>query len=346
MCSGRHKAGRLESAISISLIAVLFFIGLGIFIRQFDADINRFGIITETGDSGGFIGADLSSFLISGFGLLSNAEVYNSENLYEKINGRAPLYIESGFEKLRTQRFANKDSDQLWIELFIYDMADIRNAFSVYSVQKREGVEPVEGGLTIQFAYKTSNGVYFVHGKYYVELVGSAESAELVDAMIKVAGKITAGLAVDKITEIAELHLFPQENLVADSFRLYLGSVFGFQGLNNTFAGRYRVGGEDVTAFLSIRTNRQDALSMANSYYKFLIENGGEAKQVSDETVKGLEGKVVDLDGAIEIVFSIGPFAAGVHEAQTQQNAEKIAVTLIRKLSEAVKAIEDDRTKR
>jgi hypothetical protein len=138
------QAKRLESAISIFLLAVLFLIGLAIFIKQFDFDMSRFGM----GAAATFLPAqgyktgteEKPSFDVlvpSGFKKLSEAEIYTPENLYEKIDGKAPLYIESGFVKLFTQRFVSQNDDGLWFELFLFDMAAAKNAFSVYSVQKR-----------------------------------------------------------------------------------------------------------------------------------------------------------------------------------------------------------------
>jgi hypothetical protein len=95
----KYRARRLESVISICLLAILFLIGLGIFIKQSDYDMSRFGIGTAAAPKFE-IPFELSSLVPAGFETLSKTEVYHPENLYEKINGKAPLYIESGFEKL------------------------------------------------------------------------------------------------------------------------------------------------------------------------------------------------------------------------------------------------------
>jgi hypothetical protein len=346
MDSASSRSKRLESAISIFLLAILFLIGFAIFIKQFDFDMSRFGIgaaaplLSLQGSETG-IGAKLSfdSLVPSGFKKLSAAEIYVPENLYEKIDGKATLYIESGFVKLFTQRFVSESDDTLWFEVFLFDMALARNAFSVYSVQKRADAETYPA---MQFAYSTSNALYFVQDRFYVELVGSAESADLFGAMAQVADKLTGRLAVGKVTEIPELTLFPQENIVAGSAKLYLSDVFGFDGFRDTFVCRYKAGEEFVTAFLSKRPNSQEARNLADSYYKFLIENGGKAKPTSGETLKPVEGKVLDFYGVTEIIFAIGPYIAGVHEAKNQQSAEKLAAQLIDKLSSAAPTTKND----
>ena len=327
MGSIKYRARRLESVISICILAILFLIGLGIFIKQFDYDMSRFGIGTAAIPKFE-IPFELSSLVPAGFETPSKTEIYNPENLYEKINGKAPLYTESGFEELSTQRFVSISDQSLWMELFVYDMATVRNAFSVYSIQRRAEAELF---APMRFAYKTSNALYLVHGKYYIELVGSSESAELFRATAEVARKIRANLVVDYDTEIAELALFPREDLVRESIKLYPANAFGFEGLTNTFSAQYKFGSDTITTFLSRRSGPQDAQTVAESYYNFLIDNGGAAKQPAN---KILRGKIVDFYDTTEIVFAIGSFVGGVHEAENQQAAEKLAEILINKLNE------------
>lgn len=326
MGSVTGRARSLESVISICLLVVLFLIGAVIFVKQSDYDMSRFGI-GETGLPRSETSSMFGNIAPGGFETLSKSEFYTSENLYEKIDGKAPLYLESGFEKLSTQRFVNINDQSQWMELYLYDMGNIKNAFGVYSVQKRADSEVF---APVKFAYKTANAVYFVHGKYYIELVGSAESNELFEAIEEAAQKLQANLAVGNESVIAELEFFPRENLVADSIKLYTANAFGFEGLTDTFTAQYKIGGESVTVFLIKRANPKDAEAVAESYSSFLIENGAVAKSTAK---KIFEGKVMDFYGTTEIVFTTGAFTAGVHEAEKQQTAENLAEILIKKLN-------------
>lgn len=328
---GRVK--RLESVISICLLGILILIGAGVFIKQSDYKISQYGegeaVVSkpEAQNSKSEIPLELSSLVPGGFETLSKAEAYNLDNLYEKIDGKAPLYMEAGFEELFTQRFAETSDPNLWMELYIYDMGKIKNAFSVYSEQRRDDSEAFP---SMQFAYKSGNALYFVHGKYYVEIVGSSESGELYKAIAEVAQRLKTNLAVDPNAGIAELAFFPQENLVPGSIKLYLVNAFGFEKLINIFTARYKSGEEIITAFISKKADSEEAEATAESYRKFLIENGAVIKNTDNKT---LVGKVMDSYDTTEIVFTMGPFVAGVHEAENQQAAEKLAEVLINKLN-------------
>jgi hypothetical protein len=340
---GRGRSG-VESAISILLLTLLLLIGLGVFIRQFDVDMGRFGIDTTT--TGPLLEQiepntqepALDALMPDGFKKLSETETYDAGNLYEKINGKAPLYIESGFVKLFTRRFISKDDESLWMELFVFDMAAIRNAFSIYSVQKRADV------LMFAFAkpqpcYRTSNGLYFVHGKFYIELIGSTESAALDKVMAEIAVKFASRTIVDD-AKITELALFPEEDCVPGSFKLYLANAFGFDGFADIFTCRYQLGDESITTFFSKRLDAQDARTTAGSYYNFLIENDAKDKPTVNKTLKDIGAKVLDFYDTTEIIFAIGPFVGGIHEAENKQSAEELAARLLDKLSNAAKMIQ------
>ncbi|NQT01228.1 MAG: hypothetical protein HQ580_04335 [Planctomycetes bacterium] len=341
--SGRNR--HLESVISVLLLSTLFLIGLGVFIKQFDVDMGRFGI--DTTSAGPLLEQtepntqepSLDALMPDGFKKLSKTETYNSENLYEKINGKAPLYTESGFEKLFTQRFISNDDDNLWMELFVFDMAAVRNAFSIYSVQKRADAQMLTLTAPAPF-YKTSNGAYFVHGQYYVELVGSTESTTLDKAMTAIAENFASRTTVD-YEKIAELALFPIKDCLPGSFKLYLANAFGFDGFTDIFTCRYKLGDETITIFLSKHPNPQDAQTSTESYYNFLIENDAADKPTANTTLKDIGAKVLDFYDTTEIIFSTGPFVGGVHEAENQTAAEELATRLFDKLSNAAKTIKE-----
>ncbi|MFZ0035200.1 MAG: DUF6599 family protein [Sedimentisphaerales bacterium] len=327
---GRMK--RLESVISICLLAVLIIIGVGVFLKQSKYDVSQYPSslrYAETSRQQSDISQSPNSdgLTPAGYEMLSKAESYNADNLYEKIDGKAPLYLEAGFKELSTQRFVSTSDKGLWMELYIYDMANIKNAFSVYSEQRRAEAEVFP---SMQFAYKSGNALYFVHGKYYIEIVGASESGELSKAIAEAAQKIEANLAIDPNAGIAELSFFPQENLVPGSFKLYVVNAFGCEKLTDVFTARYQLGNETITAFISKKADSKEAEATAESYRNFLTENGAVIKNTDNKT---LVGKVMDSYGTTEIVFTAGPFVAGIHEAEDQQAAEKMAEVLISRLN-------------
>jgi len=345
MGSVSRRPTRVESAASICLLGVIVAVGIGLLLKQARVDMARFGtdpvaagVVQPQTDKAGQEGLSLGSLAPESFEKLSQ-ETYDPGNLYEKIDGKAPLYLDAGFVKLLTVRFIDEQDQSLWMELFVYDMAELRNAFSVYGVQRRADVEVLP---EMQFAYRTSNGLYFVHGKYYIELVGSSESDRLFQAMKEVGRRLRDTLPVDEAVQISELSVFPQQHLVPGSHRLYLKSAFGFEKLTNIFTARYKIGQEYATAFMSRTSSAENAQNKATAYYDFLIENGAVDKSLTNAALQAVNAKILDFYGTTEIVFAVGPYLGGVHEAENQEPAEWVAAELANKLGQAKKAMGDE----
>ncbi len=251
-----------------------------------------------------------------GFVLAGKRDQYDAERLFEKINGKAPLYLDADFLILTTQRFVHKEEPALSFELFVYDMGTTLNAFSVYSTQQRADAKRTSR-LEPFAHYQTENGLFLRHGPYYIEVIGSSANEQLAEAMITIGEsllKIDAGEG-----EIAELQLFPPENLISGSFKLILNNAFGSEVLHNTFIAKYLLNDQPVTAFISRRDNPTEAQETADGYYQFLIGNGGIAGTSVDSM------PLVDLYGLVEIIFAVGPYVGGIHEGETPDDALKIA---------------------
>jgi hypothetical protein len=160
--------------------------------------------------------------------------------------------------------------------------------------------------------------------------------------MNKAAETARTEFAADDSAQITELTFFPEENLAPGSNRLYLKSAFGFKDLTDIFTAQYKLGDETITAFLGKRQDAKDAQTMAGKYYDFLIENGGVAKPMSNEVLESHQGKMIDFYGTTEIVLAVGPFLAGIHEADNRQAAEELAVALANKLSTIARTIDHE----
>ncbi|MFH1369762.1 MAG: DUF6599 family protein [Planctomycetota bacterium] len=331
------RAGKLESTVATLILFVLIVIAVGVYVRQRDVNMGRFGIVSgqaseqpnvqKTNDSG----LSFAGLVTGDFSPVGNSETYDTDNLYEKIDGKAPMYQDAGFVLLTTQRFASGKNPDLGLELYLYDMGDLRNAFSVYSRQKRaDGADLPD----MPFEYKTTNSVYISHGKYYVEMVGFAESEELIDAMKGIALKLVAQLPTGGEDRIPELEYFPKEGTVSGSWKLQIRDAFGFDGLADTYSAQYKTGEQTVTIFLSRRKNVEDAQAVAKSYRDFLVTNDAKVVTPDSDILKSANASVLDFYGSTEIVFAAGVFVGGIHEADDRQAAQKAAEVLIGRLKE------------
>jgi hypothetical protein len=180
----KAKPTRNETYVGYGLLLVLIVLAIGVFLTQFRYNPAVLVGSAPTGDRVVRPSVDLREMsladLAEGMVSLSPPEVFGPENLSDKIDGKAELYLSAGFLKLLCQRLADTADPNSWMEIFVYDMGTLRRAFAVYSVQRRADSEKAD---VTDFAYKTENALFFAHGRYYVEVIAAAVTEMMAERM-------------------------------------------------------------------------------------------------------------------------------------------------------------------
>ncbi len=86
-----------------------------------------------------------------------------------------------------------------------------------------------------------------------------------------------------------------------------------------------------MTAFISHRESPIQAKKLALKYYEFLKEYGAEDLQ-PDIQIKG--ARLVRILDTYELIFTKGPYLAGIHEATDRKQAERLGELLAKSLKE------------
>jgi len=314
---------RTQTIISYALIILLVLIAAAVGLKQqfYESFTSEPPDSTPAGNTKNTILSD--NLFGSDFTPAGQIETYNSANLYEKIDGKADLYLNNGFASLQCRRFSGKSVKDRWAEVYLYDMADGENAFAVYSLQKRSEGVPLDWA---QFGYSTSDSAYAAAGRYYIEIFLSSEDDSLLASAKSAARKLASAVSFGK-TEIPILNLFPADNLVNDSFKFIRADAFGCSDLENIFTAEYKINGNSITAYL---TKNRPADTYAK-YYRFLLDNG--ANRLQNNLMLPDSG-AVELFGTNEIFFSTGGYFAGVRGSATIEDLQQTAVKLLKSLSE------------
>lgn len=322
--SEKHTATRMERLVGFGVLMALAAIALGIYSVQFrfNPAVNAGEALSESvAATESFSLADLAPAEIQPF---SPPERFDPDTLSDKINGKAELYFSAGFRSLTAQRFALTSDPALWFEMYVYDMGTARNAFSVFSMQRRGDL--TAGGPT-PFAYATPNSRFLAHGRYYVELVGAEASAPLMTAAEAMAGAFVAKIGADA-ANVTEMALFPESGQVAGSRSLVASDAFGITGFDQVFTAQYQHQGAEITAYVARRESAASARSTAETVRDFYLEYGGTA-------LDGPEGvAVIDILDTIEVVFHQGPYVIGVHEGPDRETALALAERIRKQLQE------------
>jgi hypothetical protein len=327
--------GKLENFLSLFILLVLATIATFIFFQQFryspailqDDQMNSYSANQFASSETEQISV-LKSFA-QNLTPLSPPEAFGPLDLSDKIDGKAGLYLSAGFKRLESQRFKTDKDSTAWMEVFIYDMGNSENAFSVFSAQQRDDGKPADLG---QFSYRTQNALYWVHGPYYLEIIGSTPTEENMEAMQLLAQAFVRNIKVET-KSIAERKLFPSNGLDQNSIVLIPDNAFGYEGFDRVYIAGYKINDAELTAYISRRKTPLQAQKLASAYHRFLLAFGGE-KQASNPLIKN--ARVVMILDTYEVIFSQGPYTAGVREATDTAQAINLAVTLKKNLEKNV----------
>jgi len=322
---------RRQTVLSTVILSVIILIGAGIVITQtrFNPAILRKDALSPTA---GLPGPEVPPAAIEAFiplppnlKPLTAPEMFDPGTLSDKINGKAELYLSAGFAGLVSQRYRDEIASDLWIEAFIYDMDSGKNAFAVFSAQRRENAESLD---IAQYAYRSPNAVFMIHGQYYLEFIASQASSRVLQSMELLAVTFIRNTPTATLT-IAEQDLFPKADLIAGSIALIAADAFGYEQLDQVYTAEYRLNDESAMAYLSRRQAADEAQELAVSYGKFLLNFGG---RNIDQPLPIKNAQTIEILDTYEIIFSYGPFLAGVREATSRDHAANLAIQLFNQI--------------
>lgn len=335
MARRKAKVGATERLIGYGILAVLGLIALWLMVQQ--SRFNPAVIVAMRppqlqGRPQAVSGQELTATAalipeVSGFTPLAPMESFGPENLSDKINGKAELYLSAGFKGMSCRSFGLGAAGGAHVEVFLYDMGSAPNAYAVFSSQRRPGSPSIH--LTAN-AYATANALFFTKGRFYVEIVADRASEALQSSLEAYATALLAKIPFEDDTP-GKAALFPQEGLAPDSVRLSATDAFGLEGFNKVLTGEYSLKGGKATAFIAERDTPNQAQAEARRYLEFLAANGYQKVQTP-----GTPGDilVLSLEDSFETVFVQGRTLTGVHDATSLEAALELTANLRSTLKE------------
>jgi hypothetical protein len=328
MARRKAKVGTAQRLTGYGIIALLGLIIIGLLVRQarFNPAVRvalRAPMPGRTQSASGPSAAATAALIpeVSGFTPLAPGESFGPDNLSDKIDGKAELYLSAGFKEMSCRKFGLGTADKTYVEVFIYDMGSASNAFAVFSGQRRPGSASIP--LTAN-AYATTNALFFTQARYYVEIVADRASESRQSPLVAYATALLAKLPAEGEARQATA-LFPKEGLAQDTVRLSATDTFGLEGLNNVLTGEYSLKSGKATAFVARRDKPERAQAEAKRYLEFLAANG--YKKIETPGSPG-DFQVLALDNSFEIVFVQDKTMAGVHDATSPEAALELAAKL------------------
>ena len=177
------------------------------------------------------IDAFLPKDLPEGWRQTGSSQLYTQKTLFERINGQAGLFLKYGFQKSVFALYQNKNNSKDQIELDLYDMGNVLQAFGIFSRLRSED-RPAGVGLE---SYLEDSSLLFYKGRYFVMFYATEAGPS---PMKRMALTISSSIA-NATPAPREIDYFPKDGLKPGSIEYYPEGLLGYQFFKRGFQGVY-----------------------------------------------------------------------------------------------------------
>jgi len=276
-----------------------------------------------------------------GWILVDGPRTYTKRSLFERIDGQAELFFKYGFQKSVFAIYQNGKRPENQIELDIYDMGNVLQAFGIFS---RFRNEDRPGGVGLD-SYFHENSALFYKGRYFVTLYATdPDLSSLKQFSMAVSSKIS-----DHSPPPKEIGYFPVGGLKRGSIQYSPEGIWGHQFLKRGFQGTYveegrtRVGvehqktdglnpgGNEFHLFLAVCKNAQEAVRALRTYKDYLTRKGKVSFDPPSGSGSNALGGEDPYQGRV-IVTQENIYLVGVAGFREQTNGENLLKEFLKRV--------------
>jgi hypothetical protein len=249
--------------------------------------------------------------LPEGWTLAEGPQTFTKKTLFERINGEAELFFKYGFQKSVFAIYQNKKNRENQVELDIYDMGNVLQAFGVFS---RFRNEDRPGGFGLDSSLD-EHSAFFYQGRYFAILYAPEANQEI----LRQFSKLISLKISDPSPPPKEISYFPKNGLNPGSIQYFSEGLLGHQFLKRGFQGTYaeKAGGkaadEKIKLFLAIFQNSQKATNALKDFKGNLSKKGkvssGSIIEFETRALKGedpYQGKVMVVQKGFYLLGVVG----------------------------------------
>ncbi|MBF0329997.1 MAG: hypothetical protein HQL10_12630 [Nitrospirae bacterium] len=212
---------------------------------------------------------------IEGFKQFGKTREFNKDNLFEHVNGHAEYFISAGFKKLSVIEYVSSTSkpSQPELQAEVYEMGSGLQAFGVLIDESGAKAEAVNIGT---MGFKTSAGISFFKGRYYVKIAPYSGKPPLMLFASKFEKKLpAAGGEFSAFSKLPALGKTVATRFIKEGYR-------GLDFFKNVIEREYAVDGKTLQIALISGKDKEikDFATALNSYLqKSAISFEKESKQ-------------------------------------------------------------------
>ncbi|MDL2213408.1 hypothetical protein LJC21_02085 [Bacteroides sp. OttesenSCG-928-E20] len=198
---------------------------------------------------------------IDGWVISDKVEVFTPDNLFNRINGSAPLFLENNFKEMTALEYTRGEE---YITIQVYRHGSAEDTFGMYASERSPDMNFFAIGGEAQ---GDDTNLYFFVDNVYVKMWANGS-----DALGGVVKDIATGLAQQinpDATYPVLIKLFPIEGKLPYSEVYITSNYIGHTFLNGVYTSNYEVDGQLFQAFLIDAKTVDGAKSILADYFRF-----------------------------------------------------------------------------
>lgn len=195
---------------------------------------------------------------------MGDTEFYNSDNLFEKIDGRAPAYQSFNVQSLRCRSFTVTAAAGSFVDVYEYRFDSPVDAFGMFALER----DPK--GQSLDFApdgYSGEMGYFYRQGAVYVQIIASDVKPETMAVAKSIAENRMKELPADD-RGLAGRRKLPADGMLADSVAFVPENAQGQSVLKEVFQAKYKFDGAELPFFIMVAAP-DDAAKAWKSFQDF-----------------------------------------------------------------------------
>ena len=253
---------------------------------------------------------------VAGLKPMSATEFYAPDNLFEKIDGRAPAYLGFNFQQLRSRSFSVAGADGSYVDVFEYRFDTPINAFGMFALERDPQGRPLDFAPD---GYSGEMGFFFRQGARYVQIIASDQKPKTMELAKALAQDRAKALPADNAGLDARRRL-PATGLVPESVSFVQDNAQGQAFLKNVFQADYQFAGKKLPFFLMLATP-EDAAAAWKAFQDFAGKFGGKVTVLPEVN----RAKVFQAEnfGTWKVIYQRDGEIGGVYDAADGDKARQ-----------------------
>ena len=208
---------------------------------------------------------------LAGWSIDETIEAFDSDNLYERIDGAAPGYFLYNFKELTCIEYSQTGAgdNPPYISIQVYRHATREDAFGIYASERPSKTNFLTVGAE---GYQEGAMLNFFVDDLYIKMESPSDEESVVESIQQIAREFGRNINLQPGFP-KQLQMLPAENKIPHS-ELYISTGFlGHEFLNRAFIANYQVAGKKYQLFIMDAGNIDQAKVTLERSFQFTKQN-------------------------------------------------------------------------